>query len=442
MKAFALSLFALGISNTQAGEAEGLEALLKVLHENGTLNNAQYQTLTQALEKPAQLKPTEASAADDISAEETPLVETDGGLEVSTFDGESSFELGGRLMFDGALYQQDQVEMGSGTALRRARIEMEGTLFTDWGYKLGVDFAGGDADVKNAYIAYNGVWPWKFKLGQFKEPFSLNELTSSKHTTFIEPALPNEFAPERHLGIGVSTLGQHWTWAGGVFGEDFDGDADDEGDEAWGLSSRLTLSPIYEDRKALHFGAAFAYRVPDDERKVKFNARPESRITDVKFLDTGSIKKVDNTLLYGLEAAGVWGAFSLQSEYMQMQVQRLGDRQDYRFDGFYAYASWFLTGESRAYKFKKGRFGRVKPRHSYGAWELGLRYSQLDLNDADIEGGKAQQWSLGLNWYINKRLRVMANYIHVDNDEYADADGDVAGNDDPNLFLMRMQMDF
>ncbi len=76
-------------------------------------------------------------------------------------------------MIDTAFYDEDRNALGNGTELRRARLEVEGVLFAEWGYEFGIDFAGGDADVKDAYVQYEGFWPWRVTAGQFKEPFSL-----------------------------------------------------------------------------------------------------------------------------------------------------------------------------------------------------------------------------------------------------------------------------
>ena len=415
-----------------AGAAdEALFELLDALRSNNSLTTKQYEDLLEAFE----------DAAD--SGDSTPLqIESEGGLELGTYDGEFSFEFGGRLMVDLANYAEDEVDLGDGTELRRARFEAEGTLYSDWGYELGFDFAGGDADVKDAYIEYRGYWPTRLLVGQFKEPFSLEESTSSRYTTFMERALINEFAPGHHIGLGVATRGEGWTAAGGVFGGAFDDDVDDEGDEAWSLTGRATWAPWRDDRKALHFGASLSQRDPDDEREVKYNARPESHITDVKYLNTDDIGEVDAIDLYGLEFALVRGPWSLQAEYVQARVDRRLGLPELNFDGYYVYASWFLTGESRIYKPKKGAFGRINPTAGGGAWELAVRLSELDLNDEDIDGGAAKQLTLGVNWYVNPHTRFMFNYVRIDNDDDADDAGDVAGDDDPAGLQLRAQIDF
>jgi len=415
-----------------AEDAAALEELFDVLRVNGTITQGQYDRLIRALDGEAEV----AEAPKEIK------VETEGGLEVSTYDGAFSFELGGRLMIDAAVYDEDKVKLGDGTELRRARLEAEGRLFHDWIYELGVDFSGGDADVKDAYIGYEGWWPASIKAGQFKEPFSLEELTSSKYITFMERALPNEFAPGRNIGIGAHRYWDSFTAAGGVFGEAFDDDPDDEGDEGWGVVGRLTFAPIHMDTRAVHLGGAAEYRKPDDDDDVRFRTRPESHVTSVRYANTGKIQEVDNTVKYGLEAAGVWGPFSVQGEYIYTDVNRHSGFEDVNFDGWYGFVSWFPTGESRNYKAKKGAFGRVKPRHRYGAWELAARYSTIDLNDDPVTGGEEKNVTLGLNWYINPNVRAMANYVIIDNDDDADDDGDVEGNDDPKAFQVRLQAHF
>jgi phosphate-selective porin OprO/OprP len=129
------------------------------------------------------------------------------------------------------------------------------------------------------------------------------------------------------------------------------------------------------------------------------------------------------------------------------------DHVDYR--GWYAQASYFITGEHRPYDQKTGTFSAVAPRENLydkkkgwgtGAWEVVLRYDKLDLDDDRVDGGEMDDITVGLNWYLNKNAKVMMNYINTDIDrnlgtiytdrkeEFDDDEGDV------DAFLTRFQI--
>ena len=138
--------------------------------------------------------------------------------------------------------------------------------------------------------------------------------------------------------------------------------------------------------------------------------------------------------LVGTEAALVAGPFSLQGEYMTAMTNT-DDGTDPMFSGFYAMASYFLTGENRTYK--GGLFGRVKPKKNFGAggpgaWELAARYSHLDIADEAVEGGELDDITLGVNWYLNPNTRFMFNYVHAGLDTVGQSD----------TFQTRAQVDF
>lgn len=365
------------------------------------------------------------------------------GLNFATEDGNFKLKVGGRVQNDWLWISEDKDlkadvgEQEDGTEFRRVRLYFEGLIYGNTEYKLQLDFAGGDADLKDVYLGLLDFPIGKLRFGHFKEPFSLEELTSSKYITFLERALPNAFAPSRNAGFMLhsSAFEDRMTWAAGVF-RDTDDYGEDVDDGGYNVTGRVTALPVYEDNGAslLHLGAAYSYRNPDDA--LRYRERPEAHLTS-RFVDTGTFAS-DRVDLWGLEAAWVNGPLSLQAEYIRADADRTGTGSDVDFDGYYVQASYFLTGEHRNYKTSSGAFSRVKPKNNFrfgggpGAWEVAFRYSELDLDDKDITGGRLENMTAGLNWHLNPNMRIMWNYVHADKEDVGEAD----------MLLMRLQVDF
>jgi len=342
-------------------------------------------------------------------------------------------ELGGRIAFDVAKYKYDVTRLGSGADLSSARISLRGDLNEAWRYRLEYDFAGGGS-IKNAYVGYYPKWwSYRVKIGNMLEPVSMDELTSSTYMTFIERALPNVFAPGYHLGVAYQVQSVNMSLAVGVFGDSVNANPPGEGNQGYGVSGRLTFAPIRTDRSVLHFGMSSAWRVPDSLQTLRFSARPESDITDVRLVDTGKINNVNYHNLAGVEVAAMYGPLILQSEYLYTHVIREGVSDTLGFDGRYAQLSW-LIGGVRSYR-RSGTFGEVRPNGSEGVWELAVRRSFINLSDNDIAGGEENNVTYGLNYYITPTLRLMANYIRID----ATKDSQ---NETPKAYTMRLQARF
>ena len=349
------------------------------------------------------------------------------------------FEISGRLMYDYANYWNATAPLGSGTKLRRARLAIKGNVTPNWAYKLSLDFAENAVSVKDAFIRYLGFKPYYLTVGQFKEPFSLEELTSSKYITFMERGLPNALVPGRRIGIGLNTYGDFsrtnkYTAAIGLFGKKV-GTPVTVNNEGYGVTGRMTDAYVPSKNVVVTGGVSAGYRKPDGSQQVEFSSLPEADVNDTKLIDTGIINNVNHMLLYGVEAAAEYHSLSAQTEFIQTYLTRGAGNSNVSFYGWYAYVSWFMTGESRPYEEDDGTFGRVKPLHSYGAWELAVRYSGLSLNSNNISGGDEHNITLGLNWYVNPYVRFMANYVKA----YTKKSG---VSDNPNVFELRAQIDF
>jgi phosphate-selective porin OprO/OprP len=173
-------------------------------------------------------------------------------------------------------------------------------------------------------------------------------------------------------------------------------------------------------------------------------ARPETHVEGERFLNTGKIEFVDKVNQYGFETAYQHGALIIQGEYINTELDRFDGNANASYDGWYTFASYMLTGEKRPYSASDAEFGVFNPTSTSGAWEIAIRASSIDLNDLDagVEGGSADEYTLGVNYYPNRNLRFMLNYSRVDHDELADGDGDFIGNDDYGILQARFQVVF
>lgn len=330
-----------------------------------------------------------------------------------------------RLHLDYAKHSEDRKELEDGTMVRRARFGIKGQ-HEDWSFKIDYEFSG-DGELKSGYVTYEGWELAEVSVGQFTVPFGLEQETSSNSITFIERSLPVEaFEPNTGAGVGLEHVGAKHTLVAMAYGPDFEGDGYN------GIGARVTYAPLLEkDSRLLHFGASLGTEEIDDSLKLR--VRPEARPADVRLVNTGGIDDVHRIHRVGLETAWQNGPLSAQAEWLRADLKRDSGESSLDFDGWYLSGSWVITGEARPYR--SGVFKGIKPVGPYGAWELAARYSHINLNDLDIEGGKEQNLSLGVNWYVNNDLRVMLNYINVDSDRRGKSD-------DPDILLMRAQLVF
>jgi len=352
-------------------------------------------------------------------------------------DGKNSLRSIGRISYDFADYHNDAKNLGTGNQVTAARLGMRGTLNRDWGFFFQYDFKGrfsGDREsqLRYAVLSYSGLERFVFAVGQTGEPFGLRAFRSVGIATFMESGLPFAFAPPTHLGATVSYRGTGWGIHGGLFGKTVGNNNHDEGR---GGSVRLFAAPVNTAERVVHLGAALAYRDPDSD-SVRIRARPESAVTDVRLVDTGTISRVKDTHTLGLETAVVYGSLSIQGEQMFYAVKRDLGVSDYVFRGNYLSVSYFITGESRRYNDATGVFRSVRIKNkTTGAFEMALRYSTINLNDGSQQGGSEADITLGLNWYLTPNFRAMFNRIWVASERQG-------VRDNPRIAQVRFQLDF
>jgi len=438
-------------------ENQALLELLKALQENGTIDEQTYELVKNVAQSESEnekkivqevTREEISHSVDKVVKEKVALASKEceaypNGCLDKKKKSENSIRIGGRILVDVATYKEDITRQNDGTEIRRARLFAKGNLGKAWEYKLQYDFADDIVidGLRDAYLDFTGFESFKIRIGHTKEPFSIQNMTSSKYVLFTERALPNVFSRGRNLGFQVSHNDKNWSAAVGVYGSGVNGAALDN-DEGFGASSRVTYAPINEKNRVLHLGATAAYRSTGSIDALRFRIRPESHLTNTRLVDTGFFDADSYNRFVG-EAAFISGPFHLQGEYYHTSVDRkMSTNADLDFSGFYVEGGWFLTGESMNYKPSSGIYSRVTPKGivgkgGIGAWQVALRFSSLDLTDEDISGGEEDNFTLGLNWYATPNIRFSANYVNV-----LDVKGGPNDGDEPEAFQLRSQLEF
>jgi phosphate-selective porin OprO and OprP len=272
------------------------------------------------------------------------------------------------------------------------------------------------------------------------------------------------------------------------------------GHQYWDAAARLTYAPILTPDMLLHLGGWVRYQkandatAASDDRVLQPGStlKSEANILNENLLGTqpltcvvataqlvgqNCVKDVVNP---GAELVASYGPFSVQGEYMAMHYNRnpalltffnsFGNHAPggtkINFNGYYVYATWYLTGESRAEAYitypeeinQPAEWRQIKILNpvragGWGAWELAARFSEINLNDGtigfaqpvgtlpNIQGGRQADFTLGLNWYPDVGIRFMANWVHVLQLSAPFNRPDINGIH-PNLFVMRAQVDW
>jgi len=449
---------------------EAMMDLLKILKDKGSLTQEEYELLANAsradAEKVEGIKQEVKDATKDIPKVK---IETDGKFKVSSADGDWSFQPIGRIFWDTMWVDDDGADLAdggieeSGTELRRARIGFQAKFMKVFTSKLELDFAeSGDATWKDVWIAYNNknlLGKYNLKLGQQHVPFGHATISSSKYMPLMRRPLFGD-GPQRARNVGVafrqdSKEENRWFFHTGFFLETLEPASDEVntdtgGEEATFFAARLGGTPLYNDKKHLiHVAGSYQYTQPNGDTFNNIDNALLTHIGDGDTLEADFGSNTNDVNQYGAELISVWGPFHAVFEYVHWDVD--DPDADADLDAWALDAGWFLTGESM--KYKKGVFSGISPKKAFGkggfgAWQIAARIENMDLNDGmNIDGGEADVFTAGLNWYPVKNVRFMANYGTVLDLECKDTttvsfDGcNLAGDGkEPHAFSMRAQV--
>ena len=412
---------------------------------------------------------------------------------ISSADGKWTWSPIVDVMGDWASYSKGQPLTGastkddlksSGENFRRAQIGFQGTVAGDFGYKFLYDFGGTNGDetyqgfagagtgasqyttstgagsgphVKEAWVSYRGFLdPFVFKVGALPTPANLSDMTSSDDLLFNERPSPAQLsrgldADDGRESVGFIGNGAWWNASLFLTGDTYGKGALIAPQTTYGggqeaVVGRAAIAPFYDPvtNFNVHLGGNFGYVIHPQEATstaspgvttygITFSDRPELRVDNVTFLNTGAINAT-SAYSAGIEGAASWGPLMVEGENFWYGVDRNNPAvgvDNPKFSGWYVEGSWVMTGEFHTYNMATASYMRPSPDHPFnpangdwGAWEIAGRYSDTDLQYGigsaiagdHVFGGIQKIWSAGINFYPNDVLKFMFDFQHVNVD--------------------------
>lgn len=484
--------------SSAADDLENLRARLDAIEKENAALRADLDAVKKSDEdivgKMSELDKEIDNKADKKKEEEKPdplsmSAKWNHGWEAATKDKKFKYHVGGRVQFD-SVFIEGTGKGFAGTGpftdqdsmfFRRARLRAEGTMYETIDWCTEYDFVNsvnvnppapateGTVDHVPAptdlWVTFREIpYAGNIRVGNFKEPIGMEHLHSSRYLDFMERSYNQDvFYGPFNNGFTPGIMAydtwaeEHGTWATGFFKNTTNVFAYGIGDGEYAWTSRVSYLPWYEDegRYLTHIGISGSMRDPNNTQQ-QYRARGSLRNgpggVNPVYANTG-LFTCDQTNMLNLESAIQMDSLLLEAEYAAAWNDDsygngttaplnapLGNVMVY---GYYVQALYFLTGEHRDYEKKQGVFGRVIPHRNFGecgslgAWQVGARYSNLNLIDSGMDGGALQDVTLGLNWFLNPNLKIQNNYVYTIRDAQAGP-----GGGDSYGFGMRLAWDF
>lgn len=326
----------------------------------------------------------------------------------------------------------------SDNELRRAEIIFKGKGPGQWEWVAGYDAKADkflDVNLKYKFSGFTSV-----QFGQFKQPNSMEELSSTRFNDFISKAMTTNLqGVARRTGAQVTTGGDAWTLTGSYMNRELTRNLA----QGKGFGARGTWAPMHDNGNIFHLGlSAVSYDARDNaavnpDGRARFRVRPGADLASQRLIDSGQFTDGDKITTWGGEAAWVSGPIKLQAEAMTTSLTR-NFNPDYGFDSFYVSGLWNVSGETWTYK--SGNLNTTLPEDpSKGMWQVGLRYDHADLNDGFVTGGKESNWTVGANYYWRSNFKFSLNYVMVSSEKRANIFAPLI-EDNPNILEFRAQV--
>ncbi|MBI3933064.1 MAG: porin [Acidobacteria bacterium] len=356
------------------------------------------------------------------------------GFSIQSPDGDFRLRLRYQVQVDGRFaVNRNETADPNTFYLRRTQPILEGTLYRHFNYQLLLDFSQGNPRVNNAYVITTITPSFNIQIGKFKLPLGLERIQSGMTLPLMERALPSQLIPSRDLGLQFSgdLADSRLSYALGVFngvpdGSNSDGNADDRMEFDGRLMAKPFVNASVAGLAGLFFGVAGSYGETEGNASStnlgSYSSSGQREFFQYRRDGSNAGTVAADGVHYRLSPQGYYyaGPFGVMAEFVQsaQQVRRGTARATMNHRGWQVMTSYVLTGENGSYDGVNAAKPFDPERGNWGAFEVAARYTALQPDeeafplfaDPAKAAGEAKAWAVGLNWYLNRNLKLVLGY--------------------------------
>lgn len=413
-----------------------------------------------ALANPSDPAPATAPAADTPASQPLPAPTPEAapepkakkpwrGFRLASEDEAHALRIGGQLQVDSTFYPNDGAQaLSDEVRLRRARLQLRATTARFYDFRLLLDFADARIQILDAVFETTFLEALRLRVGKEKSPVSFDRLQSSTALHFLERTPTPGLASNRDLGLQLAGKiegglidYQLGLWDGTPDG----GTAEQNVGDTFDFAGRITFQPFLHAGlaalKNLQLGVSGSYGKETGTATAPQLAtyRTSGRATWFRYvsgadLATTAIADGDR-LRIGAHLYWQYGPVHLFAEAIQSSQEiALGERSETITNlGYGTQASVVLTGEDASWSGLTPNRTFDPARGGWGALELAVRWGQVLIDDLAFESGFADAdrsahgldtLTFGLNWYLDRQVKLQANLELTTFDGGAASDAD------------------
>jgi phosphate-selective porin OprO/OprP len=403
-----------------------------------------------------------------------PLAQWKDGFYINSADNRFKLRIGAYTQADGRFFINDSADSNTSQFLfRRARLDIQGTVFRYFDFRILPDFAGANFTLFDAYVDYTQFPFAKLRVGKYKPPVGLERLQSATALMLVERGQPTNLVPNRDNGAML--YADLWDAAfsyqlgidnGVPDSGNANGDVNDDKDFVGRIFAHpfrpFDIAPLRD----LGFGLSGSYGHSSGTSTVSGTSAPSNNTDLPSYKSFGQA----TVFAYSAGAAGVpatttcddnhvctttpavpgtaaavaagtrsrispqgyfyYGPFKLLGEYVSswQGVRRPGptkpvpthvlDNKAYQ-----VAASYVITGEPASFT-GVSPFQPFDPvEGKWGAFEVVARWGELDIDRQAFSYGFANpltqvrrvvEYAGGVNWYLNKSIKLSLDFALSD----------------------------